>query len=82
MYAGEAGAIIERIITDTLYAIGYYHTCEAGAIIERIITDTRYAIADYHTREAGAIIKRTVENFSARYGNRLQRRRDIISAIT
>ena len=52
MYACQATATTERLITYARYAIRDSYTCQATAIIERITAYARYAIADIYRFDA------------------------------
>ena len=81
MYASKAGATTERIVADACDAFWNRDARKAAARIKRIIAYACDAIRNCHAHKVGAIIERTVENISAGYGYRFQRRRDIVGII-
>ena len=55
---GQAGAIVERIVSDWRDAGRNRNTGQAGAIVERIVFDFRDSFRNRNTGQAGAIVER------------------------
>ena len=60
-YACKVGAIIERVVSNSCYAVWYFYACKA-ATPEHAVSNCCYTVRDYYACKVGAIIERVVSN--------------------
>ena len=66
----QAGAVIERIVSDAGDAVGDRDAGQAGAVIERIVPDAGDAVGDRDVGQAGAVSERPVPDAGDAVGDR------------